>query len=111
MPPLGWSDEALFVYLAVLVVAGRMLDSLIEVPGSALMPELTANYEERTSVQGWRFALGFVLGGVVATFVGFGYFLRGTKAQPYGPGWPRAGSGTTGATAPPRGRCRRTTAV
>ncbi|HXQ15260.1 MAG TPA: MFS transporter [Caulobacteraceae bacterium] len=84
MPPLGWSDEALFVYLAVLVVAGRMLDSLIEVPGSALMPELTHNYEERTSVQGWRFALGFVLGGAVAAFLGFGLFLRGTKTQPFG---------------------------
>jgi Na+/melibiose symporter-like transporter len=84
MPPRGWSDEALFFYLAVLVVAGRMLDSLIEVPGSALMPELTSNYEERTSVQGWRFALGFVLGGAVAAFLGFGYFLRSTKAQPYG---------------------------
>src|SRR5271168_1584193 len=84
MPPLGWSDEALFVYLAVLVVAGRMLDSLIEVPGSALMPELTQNYEERTSVQGWRFGLGFVAGGAVSAFLGFGYFLRSTKAQPYG---------------------------
>src|ERR1700722_8925176 len=66
MPPLGWSDEALFVYLAVLVVAGRMLDSLIEVPGSALMPELTRNYEERTSIQGWRFAMGTVGGGAIA---------------------------------------------
>lgn len=84
MPPLGWSDEALFFYLLIFVVAGRMLDSLIEVPGSALMPELTSNYEERTSIQGWRFALGFVLGGVVAVFVGYGYFLKGTKAQPFG---------------------------
>ena len=84
MPPLGWSDEALFVYLAVLVVAGRMLDSLIDVPGSALMPELTRNYEERTSVQGWRFALGTVGGGATAAILGFGYFLRGTKTQPFG---------------------------
>jgi GPH family glycoside/pentoside/hexuronide:cation symporter len=84
MPPRGWSDGALFVYLTVLIVAGRMLDSLVEVPGSALMPELTQNYEERTSVQGWRYALGFVLGGAVASFLGYGYFLRSTKAQPYG---------------------------
>jgi Na+/melibiose symporter-like transporter len=84
MPPLGWSDEALFVYLAVLVVAGRMLDSLVEVPGSALMPELTRNYEERTSIQGWRFAMGTVGGGAIAAILGYGYFLRGTKAQPFG---------------------------
>jgi len=84
MPPLGWSDEALFVYLAVLVIASRMLDSLVEVPGSALMPELTSNYEERTSIQGWRFALGFVAGGAVAAILGYGYFLRSTKAQPFG---------------------------
>jgi GPH family glycoside/pentoside/hexuronide:cation symporter len=84
MPPLGWSDEALFVYLAVLVVAGRMLDSLVEVPGSALMPELTQNYEERTSIQGWRFAMGTVGGGAIAAILGYGYFLRGTKTQPFG---------------------------
>ena len=84
MPPRGWSDQALFFYLAVMVIAGRMLDSLVEVPGSALMPELTSNYEERTSIQGWRFGLGFVAGGAVAAILGFGYFLRGTRAQPYG---------------------------
>jgi GPH family glycoside/pentoside/hexuronide:cation symporter len=84
MPPLGWSDGALFFYLTALVVAGRMFDSLVEVPGSALMPELSSNYEERTSIQGWRFALGFVLAGVIAVFVGYGYFLKGTKAHPYG---------------------------
>ena len=84
MPPLNWSDGQLVVYLLVLVVAGRMLDSLHEVPNSALMPELTANYEERTSVQSWRYALGTVAGGAIAAFLGFGLFLRGTKAQPFG---------------------------
>jgi len=83
-PPLGWSDEALFFYLVVTVIAGRMLDSLVDVPGSALMPELTSNYEERTSIQGWRFGLGFVAGGAVAAILGYGYFLRSTKAQPFG---------------------------
>jgi GPH family glycoside/pentoside/hexuronide:cation symporter len=84
MPPLSWSDEALFFYLLVFVVAGRMLDSLYEIPGSALMPELTSNYEERTGLQSWRYALGTVAGGAVAAFLGYGYFLRGTKAEPFG---------------------------
>ena len=84
MPPLSWSDDALFFYLLGLVVAGRMLDSLYEIPGSALMPELTSNYEERTGLQSWRYALGTVAGGAVAAILGYGYFLRGTKAQPFG---------------------------
>ncbi len=84
MPPLSWSDEALFFYLLVFVVAGRMLDSVYEIPGSALMPELTSNYEERTGLQSWRYALGTVAGGAVAAFLGYGYFLRGTKAEPFG---------------------------
>jgi GPH family glycoside/pentoside/hexuronide:cation symporter len=84
MPPLSWSDDQLIIYLLVLVIGGRMLDSLHEIPNAALMPELTHNYEERTSLQSWRYALGTVAGGAIAAFLGFGLFLRGTKAQPFG---------------------------
>ena len=84
MPPLGWADQALFFYLLAFVIAGRMFDSLHEIPSSALMPELTRDYNERTSVQSWRYFFGAVAGGAVAAFLGYGVFLRGTKTQPFG---------------------------
>ncbi|HZZ88080.1 MAG TPA: MFS transporter [Caulobacteraceae bacterium] len=84
MPPASLTGAALFAWLAVFVIAGRMLDSVVEVPGSALMPELSQDYEVRTAIQGWRYALGVVAGGAVAAILGFGIFLRSTKAEPFG---------------------------
>lgn len=84
MPPRGWSHPALFAWLLVLVLGARVFDSLNEIPGSALAPELTADYEDRTSVQSFRYLFGTVAGGLAAAVLGYGVFLRGTKAEPFG---------------------------
>jgi len=83
-PPAEWSAGALFFYLLGIVVAGRLLDSLYDIPGQALMPELTQNYDERTGVQSWRYLFSAVVARTLTAVLGFGYFLRGTKADPYG---------------------------
>jgi Na+/melibiose symporter-like transporter len=83
-PPLGWSDDALFLYLLVLVVASRMFESLHEIPNAALLPELSRNYDGRTVLGSWRFFFTAVVGRATATVLAFGVFLRGTKAQPFG---------------------------
>jgi Na+/melibiose symporter-like transporter len=84
MPPHGWSQMGLFAWLLGFVVASRMFDSLQEIPASALMPELTRDYNRRTALQSWRYFFGTVCGGAVAVFLGYGVFLRSTKAEPFG---------------------------
>ena len=84
MPPRGASQGALFLWLLVFVVGVRVLDSLNEIPGSALGPELTHNYEERTSVQSFRYLFGTVAGQAAAAVLGYGIFLRSTKTEKFG---------------------------
>jgi Na+/melibiose symporter-like transporter len=83
MPP-NWPEQSLFVYLLLTVVAVRIFDSVQDISSSALMPELTHGYDERTTLQSYRYLFGSVLGGAVTAVLGFGVFLRSTKAQPYG---------------------------
>ena len=84
MPPMGWPDEALFFYLLGTIVLGRLFESLVEIPLAALLPELSRDYDQRTSLGSWRYVFLAVVGRAVATFLTFGIFLRGTKSQPFG---------------------------
>ena len=67
--PPDWSDEALFLYLVVLAVLIRALITAYETPSSALMPELTADYHERTTIQAWRSFFGWTGGAGMAVFM------------------------------------------
>jgi Na+/melibiose symporter-like transporter len=84
MPPSGWSAPGLFLWLLVMIIGTRLFDSLNEIPGTALGPELTADYEERTSVQSFRYLYGTVAGGALAAILGYGVFFHGTKAERFG---------------------------
>jgi Na+/melibiose symporter-like transporter len=70
MPPHGWSNQALFFYMLVTLLGMRFFDSLHEIPASALMPELTQDYDERTNVQSYRFLFSTVVGGLVGVVLG-----------------------------------------
>jgi Na+/melibiose symporter-like transporter len=61
-----------------------MFDSLVEIPSNALMPELTANYDQRTSLASWRFFFLSAVGRMISQVLAFGVFLRGTKTQRFG---------------------------
>jgi Na+/melibiose symporter-like transporter len=73
-PPRGWSNTALLAYLMVVFVAARFCITLYEIPSSALTPELTDNYDERTKLVGWRLLFA-VLGNIGATVVAYRLFL------------------------------------
>jgi glycoside/pentoside/hexuronide:cation symporter, GPH family len=81
MPPAALGNGPLFLYLLVLLLAMRAFDSLGDIPAAALMPELTRNYDERTTVQSYRYLFSTVIGGLVGTVLAFGVFLRGTRAN------------------------------
>jgi Na+/melibiose symporter-like transporter len=65
----------LFVYLLVLLLAVRLFSACFELPASALLPELTSNYDERTTIISLRMMLG-LLGGLGLTMLAYRVFLK-----------------------------------
>jgi len=84
MPPLNWDDGAVFLYLLVTLIAARMFESLVEIPMASLLPELSRDYDQRTTLSSWRYVFLAVLGRGLSQVLAFGIFLKSTKAQPFG---------------------------
>ena len=70
-PPSFW----LLLGMAVLI---RLLLSACEVPSVAIVPELTADYDERTIVMRYRFLFGWG-GGLLILLLAYGVFFGGEK--------------------------------
>ena len=82
-PPTGWPQPALLAWLALFAILARLLASLHEIPGAALLPELARGYNERTGLVGYRYLCG-AIGVITSTALGFGVFLKGSPGQPFG---------------------------
>ena len=83
IPPDGLSDFGLFVYLVLVASAVRTLITLYEIPSSALAPELTTDYHERTSIASFRYLFA-VCGGIGMAYFALAYFFRPTEEYPVG---------------------------
>ncbi|MEM7701833.1 MAG: MFS transporter [Pseudomonadota bacterium] len=84
-PPEGWSEAALFWYILVLTVVIRTFITFYETPSSALAPELSSDYDERSSVLSFRYFFGWAGGNamtVSAFLIIFPAFV--TSAYPNG---------------------------
>lgn len=68
-PPAGWGDEALFLYLVVLAVLTRTFITFFETPNAALAPELTRDYDQRSSLQSWRSFFGWTFGNAMTVMM------------------------------------------
>jgi Na+/melibiose symporter-like transporter len=68
-PPQGWSDVALFGYLLTLAVLVRVLISLYEIPSTALAPELTDDYDGRSTLLSFRSYFGWTGGNAMSVFM------------------------------------------
>lgn len=68
-PPVGWSDMALFGYLLTLAVLVRIFISLYEIPSTALAPELTADYDGRSTLLSYRSYFGWTGGNAMSVFM------------------------------------------
>ncbi len=68
-PPTGWSNEALFWYLLSLAILIRTFITLNETPSSALTPELTANYDERSVLVSWRLFFAWMCGNAMSVMM------------------------------------------
>jgi GPH family glycoside/pentoside/hexuronide:cation symporter len=73
--PPHWSQGALFVYLIVTAIVVRTFITFYEIPSSALIPELTDDYDERTSFSGYRIFFGWY-GGLGMSSLAFLVFLH-----------------------------------
>ena len=65
-PPPGWSHAALFWYLLALAVLIRTFITFYETPSSALAPELTDDYDQRSSLLSWRNYFGWTGGNAMS---------------------------------------------
>ena len=59
IPPHGWSQNATLVYLFAVATAVRFFVSLYEIPSSAMVPEMTDDYDSRTAFVSVRYVFGF----------------------------------------------------
>lgn len=83
VPPAGLEGTGLFIYLVVLASAVRTFITLYEIPSSALAPELATDYDERTTVAGYRFFFGYI-GGIGLYFLAMQFLFPPTEAHPFG---------------------------
>lgn len=74
-PPVGWENEALFVYMLVCLLTIRLFDTFFELPSSALLAELTQDYDQRTSMIAIRSFCG-VAGGLIMQLLVYQVFLK-----------------------------------
>lgn len=82
-PPYGAPPQLQFAYLVVVAIVIRSFITMYEIPSSALAPELTQDYHERTRVFAYRQFFGW-LGGVGMTVLALQVFLRPTPQYPTG---------------------------
>src|SRR5258706_1815957 len=80
-PRLG--QTGLCFYLISVAIVVRIFISLYEIPSSALVPEMTEDYDQRTSFLSYRYLFG-VAGGVAMGVVTFRFLLRPDATHPIG---------------------------
>lgn len=83
MPPTDWPQGALFAYIVVTSILVRSFIALYEIPSSALGPELSADYDERTAIMAYRYMFAIV-GGALLYIVTLKVFLRPDADHPTG---------------------------
>lgn len=71
VPPANASQTTLFWYLLVLAVTVRTAITFYRTPSSALVPDLTPDYDERTSLLSLRYFLAWTGGNAVSVWMFF----------------------------------------
>lgn len=82
-PPADLSPGGLFVFFVVVSAFVRVAIAVYEIPNAALVPELTDQYDERTSILSYRFFFGW-WGGLTLSVLTYAVFLQPDAAHPVG---------------------------
>ncbi|MEO1490084.1 MAG: MFS transporter, partial [Pseudomonadota bacterium] len=64
-PPTGWSDGAMFGYIVFFAILIRTFITFYETPSTALAPELSDDYDERSSILSFRYFFGWFGGNAI----------------------------------------------
>jgi Na+/melibiose symporter-like transporter len=72
--PPGFGQTGLFLWLCTFAVGVRVSMTLYSIPSNSMVPELTSNYDERTSLVSYRFLFGWVAA-LTASQLGYLYFF------------------------------------
>lgn len=81
--PPAWSQGAMFIYLIIVAIVVRTFITLYEIPSSALAPELTDDYDERTSLLAYRVFFAW-FGGLTMVTLAYMVFLKPDAAHKVG---------------------------
>lgn len=81
--PPEMAEQTLYLYLLVFAFLMRAAVSSYEIPALSVVPSLTADYDERTSITRWRFLFGWA-GGLTMLTLAFAVFLVPTVEYPVG---------------------------
>jgi Na+/melibiose symporter-like transporter len=73
-PPAEWTETSIFWYLLVLAVFIRTFITLYETPSSALTPELSEDYTERSTLLSFRYYFGWTGGNAMTVMMFFFIF-------------------------------------
>lgn len=83
VPPGGLSQTGLFVWLLTFVVLTRGFMTLYFVPWASIAAELSDDYDERTSVMMFRFAVGWIVGTIFPLTV-YNFIMTSSPEYPVG---------------------------
>lgn len=81
--PPSLKPNELMLYLLLFAFLMRASVSCFEVPSLSIVPALSADYDERTSITRWRFLFAWA-GGLVMLMLAFGVFLVPETGYPVG---------------------------
>src|SRR5262249_23585503 len=73
-PPTGVAPERLFTYFPVVAVLVRVFIAVYEIPSASLVPELTGEYDQRTTIFSYRFFFGW-WGALTMSVAAYAFFL------------------------------------
>ncbi|MGI9440618.1 MAG: MFS transporter [Parvibaculales bacterium] len=80
-PEIVLGDQtSLFTFLIIMAVSIRIFITFFEVPNTALISELTDDYDDRTGMMGLRYMFGW-LGGIGMAVFGYAYFFRASNGE------------------------------
>jgi Na+/melibiose symporter-like transporter len=82
-PPAGLPPVRLFAFFVAVAILVRLCIAVYEIPSASLVPELTAEYDERTSILSTRFFFGWC-GGLGIALLAYAVLLQPDATHPVG---------------------------
>lgn len=79
-PPSGLNEQGLFLWLTATAIGVRVSMTLYAIPSGAMLPELTPDYDERTTLVSWRFLFGW-MGGLGVSLLGYLVFFAPSETH------------------------------